>query len=86
MYILYVCTHTYTCTKACLVVKNEDSIILGINSSKLNSALTKYIFKYICIHMHICIMGALSTNFNALLFHSVCILYICLHAQNCVLI
>ena len=41
------------CTKACLVVKNEDCIILGINSSKLNSALTKYIFKYICIRMHV---------------------------------
>ena len=40
-------SHLHMCTKACLVVKNEDCIILGIISSKLNSALTKYVFKYV---------------------------------------
>ena len=47
-------SHLHMCTKACLVVKNEDCIILGINSSKLNSALTKYILStYVSVRMYV---------------------------------
>ena len=47
-------SHLHMCTKACLVVKNEDCIILGINSSKLNSALTNtYLSTYVSVRMYV---------------------------------